>query len=418
MSANDDSRGHRPPRVLLFSQRNIYEPAVWRGAFREFEDLLQEVDAVELLAPEPRFWYANGKRVSMRMGRRFRTPINPGVTITRLTRDYDIFFAVCERPSELLNLTSLKGWKDRCKTSFCLLPEFYVKDMPELKSCLEVLKEFEHVLFMFHTNEPFQRVIQGRGQFLASGIDTLQFCPYPSPPARGIDVFSIGRRSPKTHQALLRMAREENKFYVHDTIHSLVPYSVEEHRFLIANTAKRSRYFIVNPGKIDRPDETGGQSEFGYRYFEGAAPGTIMIGERPKNREFDKIFHWKDAVIELPFGSDEIADVIRDLDRQPERQDRIRRKNMTESLLHHDWVYRWETILETAGMQPMPELIQRKQRLKDLAALVDGADASAMQTVTSNAGARTPAPKSAARVTTKASPTSSYSLSAERNSAS
>jgi Glycosyl transferases group 1 len=370
MSTNGDIRERRPPRILLFSQRNIYEPRVWRGAFHEFEELVQQIDSVDLLAPEPRGWYKNGKRLSMRLGRRFRSPLNPGVTVTRLAKNYDMFFAVCERPSELLNLTSLKGW-DRCKTSFCLLPEFYVKDMPELKSCLEVLKRFDHVLFMFNTNEPFQRVIQGRGRFLPSGIDSLQFCPFPEPPARSIDVFSIGRRSPRTHEALLRMARQDGIFYVHDTIDSLCPFNLQEHRFLLANMAKRARYFIVNPGKIDRPDETGGQSEFGYRYFEGAAPGTIMIGERPKNPEFDKIFHWSDAVIHLPFGSDEIADVIKDLDRQPERQMRIRQKNMVECLLHHDWVYRWETILEQAGMAAMPELEQRKQRLRELAALVE-----------------------------------------------
>jgi hypothetical protein len=57
----------------------------------------------------------------------------------------------------------------------------------------------------------------------------------------------------------------------------------------------------VSPGSFDRPEETGGQSEFGYRYFEAAAPGTIMIGMRPaNNKEFDKIFTWKDAVIEVP----------------------------------------------------------------------------------------------------------------------
>jgi len=50
---------------------------------------------------------------------------------------------------------------------------------------------------------------------------------------------------------------------------------------MMANMAKRRRYFIVSPGKFDRPSETGGQSEFGYRHFEAAAPGAIMLGMRP-----------------------------------------------------------------------------------------------------------------------------------------
>ena len=134
--------------------------------------------------------------------------------------------------------------------------------------------------------------------------------------------------------------------------------------------AKRSRYFIVNPGKVNLPEETGGQSEFGYRYFEGAAPGTIMIGEIPNNTEFKRIFCWEDAVIHLPFGSDEIGTVITKLDRQPERQMRIRRNNIIHSLLHHDWAYRWETVLQMAGLAPLPMLVKRNKRLKEVAAMV------------------------------------------------
>ena len=91
---------------------------------------------------------------------------------------------------------------------------------------------------------------------------------------------------------------------------------------MFANMAKRSRYFIVSPGKFDKPEETGGQIEFGYRYFEAAAPGTIMIGMRAaNNKEFDKIFNWEDAVIEVPFTSDAIVDTIRELDKAAGKAD-------------------------------------------------------------------------------------------------
>jgi len=139
----------------------------------------------------------------------------------------------------------------------------------------------------------------------------------------------------------------------------------------LTNMAKRSRYFIVNPGHIDRPDRTGGQSEISFRYFEGAASGTIMIGEHPKSEEFRELFNWPEAVIHLPFGSDKIKTIINELDRQPDRQEKIRRNNMVQSLLRHDWVYRWEIILETAGLKPMPELLERKKRLRDLSNMIE-----------------------------------------------
>jgi hypothetical protein len=370
MSLNQ-SVSHKPaPRILLFSQRNIHEQEVWRCSFHEFEGLLRNIDSVDVLAPSPRRWYPEGKRVALRLGEHLKAPLNPGIPKITLDRDYDVFLAVCEKPSELLNLTAIKGWKERCKTSVCWLTEFYVNTMPRYKSCLEVLSQFDHVLFMFDASEPFRQVIRGTGRYQPAGVDALRFCPSPRPPARCIDVLSIGRRSEQTHRALLQLARQEGLFYVYDTIDALLAFDLQEHRALMANMAKRSRYFIVNPGKVNAPEETGGQSEFGYRYFEGAAPGTILIGERPKNKEFAKIFHWEDAVIDLPFGSDDIGAVIKDLDADPVRQTTIRRNNVIQCLLHHDWTYRWEVILKIAGLNPLPALLKRKELLKERAVIV------------------------------------------------
>jgi hypothetical protein len=360
------------PRVLLFSERNLCEQVVWRCSFTEFENILEEIESVDVVAPGPRPWYRQGKRLALRAGEKFSYPINPGVQPVTVNKDYDLFFTVVEKPSELLHLKAVEGWKERCRTSFCWVTEFYTFEIPLLKSALEVLSQFDHVLFMYNTSEPFRKIIRGQGHYLPAGIDAIEFCPYPNPPQRCIDVLSIGRRSEETHHALLQLARDEGLFYVYDTFSGLHAYNLREHRQLFANMAKRTRYFLANPGKINLPEETGGQSEFGYRHFEGAAPGTIMIGERPRNnKEFDRIFHWEDAVIDLPFGSDQIGEVIRDLDRQPERQARIRKTNIMQSLLHHDWVYRWEDVLRLAGLSPLPALLERKARLAGLAELVE-----------------------------------------------
>lgn len=366
-------QGAPESRILLFSHRNIFEPLVWRCHFQEFERIVQEVDSVELVAPEAKGWYRHGKRVALKLGEFAKIPLNPGVSTINLGRDYDLFFTVCFGASDLLHLKAIRGWRERCKTSVCWITEFYIKDIPVYKSCLEVLAQFDYVIFMFSANEPFTSAIKGEGHFLPAGIDTLRFCPYPDPPMRCIDVLSIGRRAEAVHKALMRMTEEDGKFYVYDTINSLRAYDLDEHRSVIANMAKRSRYFIVSPGKFDQPEQTGGVSEFGFRYFEAAAPGAIMIGMRPaNNQEFDKIFHWDDAVIEVPFTSGAIVDTIRELDKQPDRQMKISQRNVLQCLRHHDWVYRWEAILNTVGMQPLPALLRRKLRLKDLAETIQG----------------------------------------------
>jgi hypothetical protein len=92
-----------------------------------------------------------------------------------------------------------------------------------------------------------------------------------------------------------------------------------------------------------------------------------MIGERPNNEEFGKLFDWPDAVVHLPYGSSNIQAIIKDLDEQPERQEKIRRTNVVGALTKHDWLYRWETVLRTVGLEPMPGFHQRKERLGKLA---------------------------------------------------
>jgi hypothetical protein len=165
------------------------------------------------------------------------------------------------------------------------------------------------------------------------------------------------------------MVRESGLFYLHDSIAGSQAMNSKEHRALLANVAKRSRYFIVNRGKIDEPDITGNQIEIGNRYFEGAASGAIMIGERPENEEFGRLFDWPEAVTQLNDPCD-IDMVIKDLDGDPERQDRIRRTSVAQTLMQHDWVYRWEAVLKSVGLEPIQGVVERKERLRKLADVV------------------------------------------------
>ncbi|NJO32169.1 MAG: hypothetical protein HC869_02655 [Rhodospirillales bacterium] len=149
-------RAAQAPRVLMFSQRNIYEREVWRCSIREFEDVVQSLDSVELTAPSPARWYQTGKRAALRLGERVRRPINPGIPKKVLDKDYDIFFAVCEKPSELLNVNAVRGWKDRCKTSFCWLTEFYVKNLDTHRSLRGGFVPVRLCVLLLSTSGPFQ----------------------------------------------------------------------------------------------------------------------------------------------------------------------------------------------------------------------------------------------------------------------
>ncbi len=358
------------PRILIFSQRNIFKKALFRCAHYEFEDVISQMDSVELFAPEAdpfSLRHNFAKKVA------FHAPLalNPGIERESPKRRYDLFLAVCGAPGDLLMVNAVSNWKNACKTSICLIDELWVKEMPNYQYFLRILESFDHVLLYYSQSvKALDERIGKKCAFLPPGVDTIRFCPYPEPVKRVVDVYSMGRRSETTHRKLLEMVEENGLFYLHDSIAGDQAIHSSEHRSLFVNLMKRSRYFIVNPGLIDRPDKRGDQIETGNRYFEGAASGTIMVGERPNNEAFERLFDWPDALIHLPYGSSEIDAVINELDQQPERQEKIRRTNVGQALMRHDWAYRWEAVLKIAGLEPMPELFQRKERLRSLAETV------------------------------------------------
>jgi Glycosyl transferases group 1 len=358
------------PRVLIFSLRNIFGKALFRCPHFEFEDIICEIDSAELLAPK---LDSSSGRSSFATRLAYHAPVllNPGVARPPADRHYDLVFTICAYPQDLIMFNAIGNVRDICTKSVCLLDELWAREIVKHRYFLRILAKFDVVMLYYsQTVKPLSELIGPKCVFLPPGLDTILFCPNPNPPERVVDVYSIGRRSEMTHEKLLNMARERGLFYLYDSIGGSQAINSREHRFLFANVAKRSRYFIVNPGKIDQPDTRGNQIEASNRYFEGAASGAIMIGERPDNEVFERLFDWPDAVARLPFDSCDIDVIINDLDSDPIRQDRIRRTGVAQSLLRHDWVYRWEAILKTVGLAPTQGILKRKERLRKLAEVV------------------------------------------------
>jgi hypothetical protein len=248
----------------------------------------------------------------------------------------------------------------------------YEPFMPNYKGFIQSLARFDHVILgMAGTVQAASDAIGRPCHYVPGGVDAIRFSPYPNPPTRVIDVYNMGRRWEGIHRSLLQLAQTNGMFYVYDTLQTGGSQSPDyrQHRNLLANLAKRSRYFVVAPAKMNQPEETKGQMEIGFRYYEGSAAGAVMIGQPPNCEAFRQRFNWPDAVIEIkPDGSD-AADVIKSLSRQPERFLRISRRNAAEALLRHDWVYRWKEILAIAGLEPTSALGVRERRLRELAEL-------------------------------------------------
>ena len=364
-----------PARVCIVSLRGINKHAAWCSNY-EFEDVIAGVDDVDLYTLEPGTAYAPRHWLARRMVwkpglRRLSTSVNPGLKKVVIDRDYDLFVFVCMNPSDLIYLSAVQGWQERCKKRVCFMVEFYAGWTREYAYHLTLLKGFDFVTQSFSSCVAAVASASGRPcHAVPLGVDTLRYTPLPDPLARSIDVYSMGRRIESAHEALLAHARRRDLFYIYDTIPGLniTPRDYVQHRELVANFGKRARFFIAYPAKVDTAEETRGASEVGARFFEGAATGAVLLGQAPTVQAFQDDFHWQDAIVDLGSTAESVDAFLSTVQRDADRYAAAGRRNAIEALRRFDWAYRWKELLRLAGIAPHPKLLAREQRLNELAA--------------------------------------------------
>jgi len=378
-------------RVLILSMRQVAD-LVGYCAMYEFEDIIAELTGADMAEPARLDTLELSRKVYKVARRLTGSPliadsIRPRGRALSVEKSYDLFLPVFNHPHELFALDAVRGWRERCRFAACYICEAWEAELPVY--LLELLKEFDHVFVGVQGSTKAVARISGRPcTYLPMGVDALRFCPHPSSPPRSIDVAAIGRRSRVTHQALLELAQRKGFFYYYDTIQSspvrgsathttFRVTSPREHRMLLANLLKRSRYFIANRAWADRPALTRGKDEIAARFYEGAAGGAIILGEPPDSDDFRAQFGWPDAVIRIPFDAPRVADVISELDADPARASRIRADNVVNVLLQHDWVHRLRAMLRVAGLPPTQRVLARETKLRELADQVRRASAEA-----------------------------------------
>jgi hypothetical protein len=364
--------------VLLLSQRRIADLVAYCVAY-EFEDAFaavtsaERIDATDLPALEfSRRAYklvhlASGPRLARRLA---PYPRNKVI----LERDYELFFPVFSHTYELYSLALIPNWRQRCRKAACFITEVWSERLP--RYLVELLSDFDHIFVgsFFSTNDVAR--ITGRPcSYLPLAADVLRFAPDSVHQPRPIDVCNIGRRSPVTHQALLEDSERRRSFYYFDTqaaggaglkqrtFHVDNPV---EHRVMLAKILKHSCYYVANRSYVNQPDFTAGRDEISGRFYEGAAAGTVMIGEAPRTSEFKRQFDWPDAVIHMPFDSPDITHILADLNADDHRLRIARINNIREAALRHDWLHRIQVVFNTLELTPTAGMLARAKRLKEI----------------------------------------------------
>lgn len=372
MLTKDKVTADKQSRILFLSVREL-QTQVANACLYEFEKIICDIEGVDFFIPHREFPIS---RKIYRLAKYLTKSDSIASTITpfpnaiALEQEYDLLFAVLDNPWQMYMVNAIKGWRDRCKLAACYIGELWEKELDNWRLLQEPFKSFDHIFVgVSHCVDKLAQLVGRPCSYLPPAVDTTLFCPYPLAPRRSIDVCYVGRRFNKIHHRLLDLALKKDFFYYYDTA-LRQDFKVDqpvEHRLLLANLLKRSRYTIIHHAKFNRPQETGGKQEIGYRFFEGAAAGTVMLGMPPNNEDFQKYFGWSNAVVKVDWDSCEIEEILSELNAQPKLLEQISLDNTINSLQKHDWVYRWRQILTILNLEPTAAMLAREQYLQQLA---------------------------------------------------
>lgn len=366
-------------RTLILTHRNLRRLVPY-CILEEGERIFASVDAVDFVDPRPRSEALYFKLTRMANATYGLTGLSLPRAIDRdhrIERDYDLFFFFCAHPMDLVSLSHIKGWRERSRKAVCWIEEAWSSEFENHRKLLRLLEPFDQVFFSVDTTIPaYQAGCSKPIGYLPTAVDALRFCPYPLNAPRCIDFLSIGRRPSAVHRGLQTLAERESRWYHYDTLGGRLTVAGphREHREGYMHLLQRAKYFVANRAKFDdqplSSTAIGTQQVIAGRFFEGAAAGTIMIGQPTDSDAFRAAFDWPQPVTPVALDGSDLEAVVRELDASPERVEAIRRDGVRHSLRRHDWVYRWEAVLRSVGMDPLPALHERKARLEAMAATV------------------------------------------------
>ena len=366
--------------VLLLSQRRIADLVAYCLAY-EFEDTFasvtsaKRIDATNLgdLSFCRRFYKAVRTVSGSRTLASKLTP-SPRNKLP-LESDFELFFPIFNHSNELYSLSIIPNWRQRCSKAACFITEVRPALLPEY--LLELLSTFDHIFIGVRQNVQDVARITGRPcTYLPLAADVLRFAPASIERPRPIDICNIGRRSQITHRALLDEAEQKQIFYYYDTVaasgsdlkqRTFRVDNPREHRRLLATLLQRSSYYVANRSYVNSPELIAGDDEISARFYEGAAAGTVMIGEAPRTEEFKQQFDWPDAIIHLPFDSPDVGRIISELNSDRERLQAARLNNVREAARRHDWLYRIQLVFDTLGLAYTERMLLRAQQLDQIA---------------------------------------------------
>jgi hypothetical protein len=361
--------GAAASRALVISERDV-EPWLAFAAWTEWEDLLRTSGATDLYRLERR---GEAPPVRMRrvLGRSLRHARSTALLPARrgaprlLGERYDVAIAVLNSVWNTPLLESIPGLRDAADGIVGWFPEVWPSQLHR-----DLVYEPFHLLDEIFVGEPRSAELLGRllgrtVHILSLATDVERFSgagrALEATGERPIDVFNLGRREPRLHEALVAWAGRTGAFYLYDTTRGATVVDPTVHRSVLADELQRTKVKVTSYAKHTEPEVIGDLRWIPSRVFDGLASGAILAGYAPSTTAQRELFG-RDVVHPLP-ENDPAAAAAAIARLVTDGSTMERRANVRTAMLAHDWSHRWVELYRACGLEPPARLAERASRL-------------------------------------------------------
>lgn len=366
------------PSVVVLSQSSMHV-VPYLSAIAEIEDTLVDMLGADLVSLQP----AGGRWAdTVRERQRLRklagrwTATRP-LQLDTVQRHHDVGVVIVNNLHQLGMLEALPHWRTYADRWVVFITEIWPSFVDSSLATLQrVVPCFDHVFTtMRWTVERLSAISGVPWTFVPHPVDVLHV-PFYTDDHRNIDVANFGRRGEVQHATLAAWCERTDRFYQYDTGMPIIT-DHRQHRAHYVEQCARSKVFVSNFARFDQRDLHGGNVEFGLRYFEGLAAGTIMLGEHPAPERVREVIGDAPGIFDFAADATEMPAELLDLLADTAACDRVHAAHRALALRRHDVAHWWSSVVDTTGLPPAAGHHERLQRLEAAAAaLTDGGPAA------------------------------------------
>jgi hypothetical protein len=193
--------------------------------------------------------------------------------------------------------------------------------------------------------------------WLPLGINTLAWGNYST--HRSIDLMGYGRMNEAVHTQLQQHFNQadSDRIYFHSTFTCTGVANPKEHIALQIKLLKRSKINLCF--EVSNISRFCGRSPLLYRWLEGWAAGSAIVGTKPRDPEVGALMDWPNSALELPTNPEEWIPFLETLLDDEAKLAEISHRNYRECRLRHDWRYRLRDFFTMMHL-PLPQTLEQE----------------------------------------------------------